>query len=269
MGSALTRALIASGHHVTVWKRSADKAAAFASSGVRVATGVEDAVRASPIVTVCIDSYASTLTLLQPLERHLAGKTVIQLTTGSPQAARDSERWFRERGADYLDGAILAGPPAIGKDALIVAAGAAVAFERCKPFLTALAGDLRYVGANIGAAPALDLAWLSEYFGLFLGVIHGVHLCKSEGVPLDQYAALAAEGSPNRWLLDIVASGQYDNPPNTLVVWHAALQRIQDHAREAGLNCEIPDFAATFFQRAIAAGFGEEHVAALVKVSAR
>lgn len=266
MGSALARSLVAGGHQVTVWNRSADKAAGLASSGARVATSIVDAVRASPVIAVCIDSYANTLALLEPIERHLADKTVIQLGTGSPRDARDSEKWFEARGADYLDGAILAGPEAIGKDALIVFAGAAATFERCRPFLTALAGDLRYVGANIGAAPALDLAWLSEYVGLFLGVIHGVRLCKSEGVPLDQYAALAKEGSPSRWLLDVVASGQFDNPPNTLSVWYSALRRIQEHSRDVGLSSDIPDLAATYFDRAVAAGHGEEHVAALVKV---
>ncbi len=266
MGSALARALLAGGHQVTVWNRSAEKSAALVSSGARAATTLEDAVRASPVVIICIDNYASTLRLLEPIELHLAGKTVIQLSTGSPRAARDSEKWFKDRDADYLDGAILAGPSEIGKNALIVVAGAAVTFEYCKPFLAAIAGDLRYAGANIGAASALDLAWLSEYYGLFLGVIHGVRVCESEGVPLDQYAALADEGSRSKWLLDIVASGRFDNRQNTLAVWYAALRRIQEQAREAGLSCEIPDLAAAFFERAITAGYGEEHVAALVKV---
>ena len=266
MGSALARALLADGHQVTIWNRSAEKSVALVSSGAYAATSVEDAVRASPVVMVCIDSYTSTLRLFEPIERALAAKTVIQLSTGSPRAARDSEKWFRDRSADYLDGAILAGPSDIGKDALIVIAGAAATFERCKPFLAAAAGDLRYVGANIGAASALDLAWLSEYYGFFLGVIHGVRVCESEGVALDQYAALADDGSRSKWLLSIIASGRFENPSATLAVWYGALRRIQEHAREAELGCEIPDLAAAFFERAIADGYSEEHVAALVKV---
>ena len=266
MGSALARALLAGGHQVTVWNRSAEKSVALVSSGACAATSVEDAVRASLIVMVCIDNYTSTLRLLEPIERHLAGKTVIQLSTGSPRAARDSEKWFKDRGADYLDGAILAGPSDIGKNALIVVAGAAATFALCEPFLAAVAGDLRHVGTNIGAASALDLAWLSEYYGFFLGVIHGVRVCESEAVPLDQYAALADAGSRSQWLLNIIANGQFANPSATLAVWFAALRRIQEHAREAGLSCEIPDLAAAFFERAIAEGYSEEHVAALVKV---
>lgn len=42
--------------------------------------------------------------------------------------------------------------------------------------------------------------------------------------------------------------------------------RILSQAHDAGINCEIPHFVTGLFERAIAAGHGEEDVAALVKV---
>lgn len=266
MGTALARALLAKGHRVTVWNRTPGKASALASVGAHVAGDIDDAVRASPKILVCIDSYHSTLRLFGQVASRLAGKTVVQLSTGTPEEARQGEAWFRDRGARYLDGAVLCGPPQIGEDALIVVAGEAATFDQCKPFLAALAGDLRHVGVRIGSAATLDLAWLSEYYGFFLGAIHGARLCDSEQVDIGQYAALFEEGSRSRWLLGTIHSGQYDNPTATLAVWYAALRRIQDQARAAGINSEIPDFTARFFERAVAAGHGEEDVAALVKV---
>ena len=50
---------------------------------------------------------------------------------------------------------------------------------------------------------------------------------------------------------------------------HAAnriYKRVENQARDAGINCEFPDFVAGLFGRAIAAGHGQEDVAALVKV---
>ena len=266
MGSALARALLAREHQVTVWNRSPTKTSMLISAGARVADSIADAVRASSTILICIDGYTSTRHLFEPVALHLAGRTVIQLSTGTPGEARESEAWFKDRGAKYLDGAILAGPPAIGKHALILVSGDAAVFAQCKPFLAALAGDLRYVGAHIGAAAALDLAWLSEYYGFFLGAIHGARLCESEQVDIDQYVALFAEDSRSRRLLSTIQRGQYDNPTATLAVWYGGLRRIQDQARAAGINCEIPDFAADFFKRAIAAGHGDEDVAALVKI---
>jgi hypothetical protein len=49
-------------------------------------------------------------------------------------------------------------------------------------------------------------------------------------------------------------------------VWGTALQRIQQQGIDANINTEIPDFVASFFKKAIDAGYGEENVMALVKV---
>jgi len=268
MGSALARAMLAGGRRVTAWNRDPAKAAEIVALGASGAGSIGDAVIASPLIMICIDSYASTLGLLgaEDVAPLLAGKTLIQLSTGTPREAREAEAWAKERGAGYLDGAILAGPEHIGSSALILVAGPTAAFDRCKPALACLAGDLRHVGEGIGSAAALDLAWLSEYFGFFLGAIHGARMCEAEQVGIDQYSALFAEGSQARWLLDIIQSGDYTHPTATLAVWYEALRRVQRQAQDAGINCEIPDFAAGFFKRAIAAGNGEEEVAALVKV---
>jgi 3-hydroxyisobutyrate dehydrogenase-like beta-hydroxyacid dehydrogenase len=40
-------------------------------------------------------------------------------------------------------------------------------------------------------------------------------------------------------------------------------------ARDTGINSEIPDFVSRLFKRAISAGYGEEDVAALIKVLKR
>jgi len=268
MGSALARALLAGGRRVTAWNRDPAKAAEIVTLGASGAGSIGDAVRASPLIMICIDSYASTLDLFgaEDVAPLLAGKTLIQLSTGMPREARACEAWARARGADYIDGAILAGPPDIGKDAQIVVSGAEAAFARCQPYLKFLAGDLRYVGAEIGAAATLDLAWLAEFYGFFLGAIHAARLCEAENVGVDVFASLFPEGNRSNWFAATIHSGRFENPTATLGVWYAALKRIQTHARDAGINCEVPDFAAGFFKRALAAGYGEEDVAALVKV---
>ncbi len=49
-------------------------------------------------------------------------------------------------------------------------------------------------------------------------------------------------------------------------MWGAALQRIQQQGVDANINTEFPDFVASFFKKAVDAGYGEENVMALVKV---
>lgn len=275
MGSALAHALLKAGHGVTVWNRTPQKMVPFAALGANCAASIIDAIQASPLIMVCIDNYAATKNLLatEDIMPHLSGRTLIQFSTGTPKEARESEAWLKACGGEYIDGALMPYPSGIGaEDAQILFAGPETVFERCKPFLTCLGGDLRYLGPNIAAAAALDFALLSQQLGNYLGAIHGAHLCESEKVSVDLFASMfpEEEGAMGevgaRHLIEIIHKDAYDNPGATISVWGAALQRIQDQARDAGINSEVPDFVSAMFKRAIAAGHGEEDIAALIKV---
>jgi 3-hydroxyisobutyrate dehydrogenase-like beta-hydroxyacid dehydrogenase len=237
--------------------------------GAGSAATVADAVRASPSVMICIDNYEATKRLLgaEGVSPHLSGRTLIQLSTGTPREARESETWARALGARYVDGAILCGPASIGTDhATILFAGTRAAFTSCEPAVRSLGRDIRYLGDTIGAPAALDLAWLSERFGAFVGAAHGACLCEAEGVGIDLYSSLFAEGQTARWFADVIHRKTYENPGATLKVWTASLERIQHQADDTGLNREFPDFVLGILKRAIAAGYGGEHIAALSKV---
>ena len=108
MGSALARAFLEAGHGLTVWNRTAQKMVPLVELGAEGAESVPEAVQASPLIMVCIDNYAATNQLLRndDVVPNLTGRTVIQLSTGTPKEARDSESWLKNCGADYLDGAI-------------------------------------------------------------------------------------------------------------------------------------------------------------------
>jgi 3-hydroxyisobutyrate dehydrogenase-like beta-hydroxyacid dehydrogenase len=269
MGSALARTLHQAGHALTVWNRSPEKMQPLVTDGANGAASAADAVDASPVILICIDNYAVTRDLLSAddVVSHLNGRTIIQLSTGTPREARESAAWMNDRGVAYIDGAILGGPVNIGTPGgQILFAGPEAVFRNVQPLVDCLGGKVRHVGENIRSAAALDLAWLCQRFGLFLGVIQGAYLCESEDVSVDLYASMFPEGDRARATAQTIHSGEFANPGATLAVWEGALQRIQQQAGDARLNSEIPDFASSFFQRAIAAGHGEEDVAALVKV---
>ncbi len=272
MGAALTRAQIGAGRRVTVWNRTAGKMAPLAALGAEAAGSVARAVEASPVVMVCVDNYAITRRLLSDgdVVPHLAGRTVIQLSTGTPREARESEAWLKDCGAGYLDGAIASYPDGIGHpDGRILVCGSEAAFRRTDALFTCLGGDIRYLGENIAAAAALDLAELSENLGKYAGILHGARLCEAEGVGVDLMASLFPPGNRARELAEIVHGGdftlgaRYDGA--TVRVWEEVVQRLQTQARDAGMNAELPDFLSRLFKRAVAAGYGEEDIAALVK----
>ena len=114
--------------------------------------------------------------------------------------------------------------------------------------------DVRFVGEKIGSAAALDLAWLSKLFGMYVGVAHGATLCESEGVDINLYSKVFIEKDSALWMIDFIGNNAFKNPGATLGAWNTALQRIRDQASDKEINCEVPDFVAGILSRAIAAG---------------
>jgi 3-hydroxyisobutyrate dehydrogenase-like beta-hydroxyacid dehydrogenase len=272
MGTALAKAQVKGGHDVTVWNRSPQRIVPLVALGAKEAESVAAAIQASLYIMICIDNYTATNALMGPEDvvAQLSGRNVIQLSTGTPSEAREAEAWFRAQGASYLDGVIEPYPDGIGAaDAQLLFSGQKAVFEASQPFLRPLGGDLRFIGQKVGAANALDLADLAWSLGRYVGFAHGARLCESEGVGLDVYAARYPEGDRIRQLSEIVHTASFKlgslHPGASIRVWEECIQRLQSQAHDAGISSEFPDNISGIFKRAIAAGYGEEDLGALIK----
>lgn len=277
MGSALARTLLRAGHRVTVWNRTGAKAEPLVRDGATGAADAASAILASPIVLICVDSYEVTRSILSAtaVRPSVAGRVLVQLSTGSPQEARDGERWARENGAEYLDGAILAYPDQMGTpEAALLVAGAEATFTRCEPLLRSLAGGLTYVGGQVGAAAALDCASLSFVFGALLGALHGASVCEAEGLRVDEFGAMLGDlvpvvGGEVRQLSERIQANRFDGSQAALRTYAAAAMRLVHQARESRIDAGFPAYASETFGKGMSAGFGSEDLAALIKVLRR
>ncbi len=275
MDSAFARTLLEAGRTVTVWNRTPEKMQPLVALGAHGSSSFGEAVAASPRVIVCIPNYQLTTELFeQPdIAPLLQGRAIIQLSTGSPKEADDSAQWFGDRGASYLDGAILCWPGHIGTpDGRILVAGPEPVFEDCRTDLQHLAGDLRYLGSNIRAASTLDLAFLARITGIIFGSIHGAHVCEAEGVPVSEFTALLPAGDRAVALTQAINDGSFANVSKggaTVDVCGSAVTGLQKHARDAGINSELPDLMCDWVKRAQTAGYGSEETAAVIKVIRR
>jgi 3-hydroxyisobutyrate dehydrogenase-like beta-hydroxyacid dehydrogenase len=274
MGTALARALLRSGHRVTVWNRTSAKAGPLVGDGAELAPSAAAAISASPVVVVCVADYKAARGILdaEQVASALAGKVLVQLTSGTPQEARESDAWARERNVDYLDGKIGAWPRHIGTpEATIIASGVKSAFRRSEQVLKSLAGNVHYLGEKVGSASAVHLAVTTYLVGSWLGFVHGARIYESEGLSVDSYGSVLAGLSPllaeeAKHLGEVVQAEAYENPGSSIATDTGAIEMIVQQAREARINSEFPAFALRFFQRGLAAGYGEEEVAALIKV---
>jgi 3-hydroxyisobutyrate dehydrogenase-like beta-hydroxyacid dehydrogenase len=269
MGSALARALLENGRAVTVWNRSLEKAASLMEKGAILAPSVAAALTASPLIIVCVTNYAAANGFLSEVGTDLSGKVLVQFTTGSPQAARASEMWAHEHGAEYLEGAITGSPSSIGTpSAHILLSGKEAVFQKAERMLRVLANNLDYKGESIGLASAWEMVFIMPYYGMFLSLFHSVQICQAEGIPLEQFIALLGEQGKHyeKWLCENIHSGKYQETSAPLELWAGGIQHIAQHAQDSHIDAEFPKLAARLFQTAMAAGYGREEVSALFKV---
>jgi len=276
MGSALARAQLRAGYTVTVWNRDPLKAEPLAAEGAIAAASCAEAIAASPVVLVCLTTYEAADCLLSadPVRDHFAGRTVIQVSTGTPKEARTTAAWLAEAGASYIDASVKAYPEEVGRpDMLIFAGGAPDAFARAEPHLRAAGGDLRYLGDNVAAAAALDLGSLALSIALYVGVAQGARICTSEGVRADLLAQMVPFGEKPRDRAEIIHAGAYKlgslRSGASLAVWSDVVDLIRKQARDSGISPELPDLLAKIYHRALDEGHGSEDVAALYKVLGR
>lgn len=277
MGSVLARLLLRAGYRVTVWNRSRAKADALAAEGAVIATSALEAVQASPVVIVCVHDYSATQAILgrADIEAALAGRVLVQLTTGSPRDAREAETWARRHGAGYVEGAIQAAPAQMGlPETAVLISGAKAAFGPVEPTLRIFGGGLTYLGENVAAAAAMDLATLSCVYGMLLGFLHGTRVAEHEGFEVAQFGTIVekiapAFGSFFKHEAEVIQRGDFTVTQSPMGISIEATKRILAVARESGLDDEIPAFFVRFFERATAAGYENEELAALIKLLRR
>ncbi|MFI6769317.1 NAD(P)-dependent oxidoreductase [Streptomyces sp. NPDC050355] len=271
MGSALATALLERGHPTTVWNRSAHKAEPLVARGARLAATPEEALAASSLIIACVLDYEALHTVLDPLTDSLAGKVLVNLTSGSPEQAHEATAWARSHGADYLDGAIMTTPPGVGRpEMMFLYSGSDAVFEAHRPTLAAL-GDPLYLGTDPGLASLYDSALLGLMWATMTGWLHGTALVGAEQTPATTFTPLAI-----RWLTAVagflttyapqVDAGDYPGDDATVDVQIAAIDHLIHAAAARGIDNALPELLKATMERAKAAGHGQASYAGVIEV---
>ncbi|MDH6521345.1 3-hydroxyisobutyrate dehydrogenase-like beta-hydroxyacid dehydrogenase [Streptomyces sp. SAI-135] len=275
MGSALARAWLAAGHPLTVWNRTPARARPLAAEGAKVADSAADAVSANSLVVICLLDDASVEETLAGAD--LAGRDLVNLTTGTPAQARERAEWARERGARYLDGGIMAVPPMIGAPeagGYVFYSGSQDLFERHRETLAVPAGTT-YVGRDAGFAALHDVALLSAMYGMFAGAAHAFALIRKEDIDPASFAPLLAD-----WLTAMapavhltaeqLRSGDYtQGVVSSLAMQVAGVPTFLRTAQQQGVSPELLSPYFALMRRRLAEGSGEEDLTGVIDLLLR
>ncbi|WP_240686991.1 NAD(P)-dependent oxidoreductase [Amycolatopsis suaedae] len=263
MGRPIAAELVKAGHPTTVWNRSPGRAGDLVALGAAEADSPAAAVAASEVVLVAVLDYASVHEVLDPVAGQLAGKALVNLTTGTPEQARRTAAWAAEHGIGYLDGAMMAVPAMIGRpEAKLLYSGSTEVFDRYRPVLDLLAESTFY-GPDAGLASLYDLALLSGMYAMFFGFQHGAAMVATAGVSATEFAGMATS-----WLSAVMGAihdeaavidgGNYRIDAQDANFTKSALDVIVRASRDAGIGVDVVAPMQELLARQIAAGHAEE-----------
>jgi 2-hydroxy-3-oxopropionate reductase len=154
MGAPIVRNLALAGLHVNAWNRTAEKAAALVSSGVRVFSDPREAVSDADLVIVMLSTGVVIEEVLfgasgasdTVASRLPAGIPVVVMSSIPVSVARDHAQRLHALGHAYVDAPVSGGQRgAIGGTLTIMAGGEAATIARVQEYLRPL-GRLTHVG---------------------------------------------------------------------------------------------------------------------------
>ncbi|NBE99777.1 NAD(P)-dependent oxidoreductase [Nonomuraea sp. KC401] len=270
MGRALAGAFLKAGHPTTVWNRTTFKADQLVADGARLAPTVGDALQEGSLKIICVTDYQAMHELFGASDSELDGKMLINLTSGDSVQAREAAQWAEQRGAHYLDGAIMAIPSAIGTaEAVILHSGPQSDFEAHKSTLDAL-GTVTYLGADHGLASLYDVAGLAMMWSVLNAWLQGTALLRTAGVDAATYAPFAQRIAAGvaEWLpgyAQQVDSGSFPAEVSALETDARAMAHLIEESEVVGVNAELPKLIKAMADRSITAGHGGEQYPVLIE----
>ncbi|CAN3131386.1 NAD(P)-dependent oxidoreductase [Mycobacterium sp. smrl_JER01] len=269
MGTALAGSTPVTGYRATVWNRTPERAERLRGNGIAVATTAAAAVADADLIVVCLLDHASVHEVLHPIADLLSGRQLINVTTTSPDGARELARWSAAAGVEFLDGGIMATPEMIGTPAsTALFSGVKDVFDTHRGLLEAW-GTADFVGADAGLASLYDLALLAGMYTMFAGFFQGAAMVAPAGVGAAEFAARAAP-----WLqamapgiaeyAEVIDAGDYARPGQQSLAF-SELTDIIDAGRTQGVGTEILDVVQRLIHRQIASGYGSQGFARVIE----
>ncbi|MGP4024147.1 NAD(P)-dependent oxidoreductase [Actinomadura sp. 3N407] len=270
MGRALAAAFLKAGHPTTVWNRTTSKADPLVAEGARSAPTVGDALKAGALTIICVTDYRAVHELLGTSDIELDGTMLINLTSGDSAQAREAAHWAERHGARYLDGAIMAVPPAIGTaEAVILQSGPQPDFEAHRSTLEVL-GTVTYLGADHGLASLYDVSGLAMMWSVLNAWLQGTAILRTAGVDAATYAPFAQQIATvvAEWLpgyAEQIDGGSFPAEVSALETDARAMAHLIDESEAVGVNAELPKLFKAMADRSIAAGHGGEQYPVLIE----
>jgi len=273
MGQAMARTLLAAGHRVTVWNRTPSRTDGVVADGALRAATPADALRASELVILSLTDYRAMEEILAGVEGELAGRTLVYLSSDTPDRTREAADRAAGHGARFLTGGIMVPAPMVGTDpSLVYYSGPSEGFERHRGTLGRL-GVPRYLGEDPGLAQLMYQAHLDVFLTTLSALMHATALVGSAGVPARDFLpevmptitgvpGMLAAGEDD--LGALIDAGEHPGDLSTARMMGATADHIVAASEAAGIDLTLPRAVQGHYHRVLDDGRGGDNFTRII-----
>jgi 3-hydroxyisobutyrate dehydrogenase len=272
MGSGMAARLLAAGYPLTVWNRTRERTGPLAELGATVAESPAGAAEGAEIIfSMLADDAACRATWLGEdgaLASTPAGAVLVESSTVTVSWVEELSEVAEARGLTLVDAPVTGSKAqAAAGQLLFLAGGSAEAVERVAPALRAMGRDVIHLGpTGSGARMKLINNFLCGV--QIASLAEALAMIERSGLQPAKAVGLLTQGAPGSPLVNAISARmmqrQYE-PNFYLQLMAKDLQYATVEAAEQGIDAVTGTAALRVFERAIAAGLGEQDIAAVVE----
>jgi 3-hydroxyisobutyrate dehydrogenase len=207
------------GHEVTVYNRSAAKAAKWISQfGGRQEATPKGAASGQDFVMMCVGNDNDVRDVaLGPngaFDGMNKGTVFVDHTTASAEVARELYAEAKKRGFDFVDAPVSGGQAGAENGVLTVMCGGdAEPFARAEKVIAAYARACNLMGSS-GSGQLAKMVNQICIAGLVQGLAEGIHFAKRAGLDIEKLIATISKGAAQSWQMEnrykTMAAGKFD-----------------------------------------------------------
>jgi len=274
MGGPMAGHLAKAGFDVTVYNRTASKAAAWvAAHGGRSADTPAEAARGADVVLCCVgnddDLRAVTIGDDGAFAGMAKGTTFVDHTTASAEVARELYGIAQQHGIEKLDAPVSGGQAGAENGQLtIMVGGDEPTFARVRDILDIYARAVTLMGPS-GAGQLTKMVNQICIAGLLQGLAEGVHFAIKAGLDSDRVIDVISKGAAQSWQMEnrgkTMAADEFDF--GFAVDWmRKDLGICLDEARKNGSQLPVTALVDQFYAQVQKRGGGRWDTSSLLRL---
>ena len=255
MGHPMAGHLARAGHDVTVYNRTADKAARWVKEygGKSAATPAEAAAECD-LVMACVGRDADVREVT--VGRHGAFATMkrdaifVDHTTASADIARELAEEAHKRGLHFVDAPVSGGEAgAKNGQFTIMCGGSAAAYAKAEPVITVYARQCKRLG-EAGSGQLTKMVNQICIAGIVQGLSEGLSFARAAGLDAEAVIEVISKGAAQSWQMEnrhkTMLAGHYDH--GFAVEWmRKDLGIVLDEARNNGASLPVAALVDQFY----------------------